>query len=119
MLIHSQIYKETAAKRQFNGKICKIIECLPYTEGSSDTQIPDVYNHYVKYKTERLNNEYNQEKNYQCLYCPFMNTSKNIVIEHCVHKHPDYHILYYKPSEITSTQTNQQPLSRQISEFGK
>ena len=67
---------------------CKVIECTPLAE----TPLPEVSDYFQNYRHKRINGELVA---HQCLYCPYLDTSKEELYAHCVAAHPDYPILIY------------------------
>lgn len=110
-VIHPEYHKSTLKKKQLNGKSCKILRCPPVSLETANQRIPSEVEIYHNHKHRRLNNDETHNKEYQCVYCNYMNESMTKVVEHCVQTHPDYHILYYIPEpNVTSTQS---PISLQ------
>ncbi|CAG2162296.1 unnamed protein product [Oppiella nova] len=81
-------HKDTTPHNQQTIKECKVIECTQL----ADTAVPDADHYFENYKHKRLNGELNA---YQCLYCPYLDTSKEELYAHCVAAHPDFPILIY------------------------
>ncbi|XP_054163304.1 uncharacterized protein LOC128961121 [Oppia nitens] len=107
-LMHRDVYDYTVRnRRELNGKLCKVIECVPpvrVTATGKLATVSDAYQHYAAHRWERLNNsDPKHSRDYQCLYCDYMSPYGKQVVSHCCHEHPDRHILYYKASVATST----------------
>ena len=116
-LIHSDIYKSTLIKKQLEGKLCKILKCPPPTPDSMKVRPPSAVAVYNRRKALRVNNDENHIKDYQCVYCQYMNEQIPKVVEHCVQTHPDYYILYYIPDPLV-TSTRSPPRPQTYSDIG-
>ena len=119
--IHPDIYARSLQNRQVDGKWCRIIECPPPTRNTSPRQ-PSPLQQYNTHRHLRINNEGTNGRNFQCVYCDFLNESLDEVLYHCVSTHPDYHILYYNPDttveQSTVTTSDSSHRTQQLTDFG-